>query len=131
VILDTSFVEDVASGKEAATERAEELAARGVPERLSVITLYELYWSVGYVDSPQRERERLDAVLETKETYDVSPEIARKAGRIAGSLAADGRSLGDPGDELIGATGLVEDEPVLTRNVDHLERIPGLEVVSY
>lgn len=131
MILDTSFVEDVASGKEAATERAEELAARGVPERLSVITLYELYWSVGYVDSPQRERERLDAVLETKETYDVSPEIARKAGRIAGSLAADGRSLGDPGDELIGATGLVEDEPVLTRNVDHLERIPGLEVVSY
>lgn len=131
MILDTSFVEDVASGDEAATERAEELAARGVPERLSVVTLYELYWGVGYVDSPRRERERLDAVLETKETYDVSPEIARKAGRIAGTLAADGRALGDPGDELIGATGLVEDEPVLTKNVDHFERIPGLEVATY
>lgn len=131
MILDTSFVEDIASGDEAATERAEELVARGVPERLSVVTLYELYWGVGYVDAAQQERERFDAVLETKETYDVSPEIARKAGRIAGSLAADGRPLGDPGDELIGATGLVEDEPVLTKNVDHFERIPGLEVVTY
>lgn len=131
MILDTSFVEDVASGDVAAMQRAETLAARGVPERLSVITLYELFWGVGYVDTPESERERLGAVLETKETHDVSPEIARKAGRIAGSLAADGRSLGDPGDELIGATGLVQDEPVLTKNVDHFERIPGLEVATY
>lgn len=131
MILDTSFVEDVAREDAEALVVADRLADEGVPERLSVLTYYELYWGVGYVDRPDAERDRIDAVLSTKETYDVTPEIARKAGRIAGSLAADGEPLNDPGDELIGATGVVHDEPVLTRNADHFERIAGLEVESY
>jgi len=131
VLLDTSFVEDVAREHPEAVTTADRLASEGVPERLSVVTLYELYWGVGYVDQPEAERTRIDAVLSTKETYDVTPEIARKAGRIAGSLAADGQPLNDPGDEIVGATGVVFDEPVLTGNADHFERIPGLEVRTY
>lgn len=131
MILDTSFVEDVASGEEDAVQAADVLRQEGIPERLSVVTLYELYWGVGYVDTPQRERDRIDGVLESKEVYEVTPEIARKAGRIAGQLSSAGRPINDPGDELIGATGVVHDEPVLTRNVDHFERIPGLEVETY
>jgi len=131
MILDTSFVEDVSREDQDALAKADALAAENVPERLSVLTLYELYWGVGYVDAPQREKETVDAVLATKEIYDVTPEIARKAGRIAGQLTSDGQPLNDPGDELIGAIGVVHDEPVLTKNVDHFERIPGLEVETY
>lgn len=131
MILDTSFVEDVAREDESALERATRLAADGVPERLSALTVYELYWGIGYVERPQAEKDGVDAVLETKEIYDVTPEIARKAGRIAGNLSSQGNPLNDPGDEIIGATGVVYDEPVLTRNVDHFERIPGLEVETY
>ena len=131
MILDTSFVEDIARQDADALAKADGLASQGVPERLSVMTLYELYWGVGYIDTPQQEKDAIDAVLETKEVYDVTPEIARKAGRIAGQLTSDGRPLNDPGDELIGATGVVHDEPVLTKNVDHFDRIPGLEVETY
>ncbi|WP_132057790.1 PIN domain-containing protein [Halorussus amylolyticus] len=131
MILDTSFVEDIARQDSDALTKADTLAREGIPERLSVMTLYELYWGVGYVDTPQREKDAVDAVLETKEIYDVTPEIARKAGRIAGHLSSDGRPLNDPGDEIIGATGVVHDESVLTKNVDHFERIPGLEVETY
>jgi len=131
VILDTSFLEDVAREDESALERATRLAADGVPERLSALTVYELYWGIGYVERPQAEKDVVDAVLETKEIYDVTPEIARKAGRIAGTLSSQGNPLNDPGVELIGATGVVYDEPVLTKNVDHFERIPGLEVETY
>jgi len=131
MILDTSFVEDVTRQDSDALAKADALSHEGIPERLSVMTLYELYWGVGYVDTPQEEKDRLDAVFATKEVYDVTPEIARKAGRIAGRLANDGQPLHDPGDELIGATGVVHDEPVLTKNVDHFERIPGLEVEPY
>ncbi|QSG12778.1 PIN domain containing protein [Halapricum desulfuricans] len=131
MILDTSFVEDVARADEDALAKADALAETGTPERLSAMTLYELYWGVGYVDRSQAERDVVDSVLETKEIYPVTPEIARKAGRIAGTLASDGRPLDDPGDGIIGATGVVHDEPVLTRNVDHFERIPGLEIDSY
>lgn len=131
MILDTSFVEDVGRGDEAALERARELDDGGVPERLSAMTLYELYWGVGYVDTPDAEIDRLDAVLATKAVYDVTPSIARKAGRIAGRLTKDGAALNDPGDEIIAATGVVHDEPVLTKNVDHFDRIPGLRVETY
>lgn len=131
MILDTSFVEDVSREDPAALERASELAADGVPERLSVLTVYELYWGIGYVETPQAEKDAVDAVLETKEVYEVTPEIARKAGRIAGELSSQGNPLNDPGDEIIGATGVVHDEPVLTKNVDHFKRIPGLEVETY
>lgn len=131
MILDTSFVEDVARENEAALAKADSLREAGIPERLSAMTLYELYWGIGYVAKPQEEIDRLDAVLETKEIYDITPAIARKAGRIAGSLAADGRPLNDPGDEIIGAAAVVHDEPVLTANVDHFERIPDLAVETY
>lgn len=130
MILDTSFVEDVAR-EEAALARADRLAANGVPERLSAMTVYELYWGIGYVETPREENAVVDAVLETKEIYQVTPQIARKAGRIAGRLSQEGQPLHDPGDEIIGATGVVHDEPVLTNNVDHFERIPGLEVETY
>lgn len=131
MILDTSFLEDVAREDSAALETAATLEAERIPERLSAMTLYELYWGVGYVDRPQAERDAVDAVLGTKEVYPVTSEIARKAGRIAGSLGRQGEPLNDPGDELIGATGLVHEEPVLTRNVDPFQRIPNLEVETY
>lgn len=131
MILDTSFVEDVAREDSAALAKADELARDVIPERLSAMTLYELYWGAGYVDTPRQEKDAVDAVLETKEVYEITPEIARKAGRIAGQLSSDGNPLDDPGDEIIGATGVVHDEPVLTKNTDHFERIPGLEVETY
>ncbi len=37
----------------------------------------------------------------------------------------------DIGDATIGATAVVCDEPVVTGNPDHFERISGIEVVSY
>ena len=131
MILDTSFIEDVTQEDDAALAKASTLRNEGIPERLSSMTLYELYWGVGYVEKPTEEIDRLDAVLETKEIYDITPRIARKAGRIAGGLTAEGRALNDPGDEIIGATGIVYDEPVLTANMGHFERIPGLTVETY
>lgn len=131
MILDTSFLEDVAREDAAALETATTIQEAEIPERVSVISLYELYWGVGYVDRPEAEIAEIGAVLETKELYPVTPEIARKAGRLAGHLSSIGEPLNDPGDELIAATGIVHEEPVLTRNVDHFERIPMLRVETY
>lgn len=131
MILDTSFVEDVARQESDALAKADALVQNGIPERISAMTLYELYWGVGYVDTPQQEKDAVDAILDTKEVYQITPDIARKAGRIAGKLSSDGQPLNDPGDEIIGATGVVHDEPVLTKNVAHFDRIPGLEVETY
>lgn len=131
MILDTTVLLDLTREDEAALEKVRALQAERVPERVSVMSLYELYWGIGYVDRPQSERDSVDAILSTKEVYPVTSAIARKAGRLAGAFARQGTPLDDPGDELIAATGLVHDEPVLTRNIDHFDRFQNLEVDTY
>lgn len=54
----------------------------------------------------------------------------KKAGRIDRRLAANGRAIG-MGDTIIAATAVVHEEPILTRNVDHFDRIDDVEIESY
>lgn len=52
------------------------------------------------------------------------------AGRLHGELAAAGDRI-EQNDYIIGATALTEDEPVVTRNASHFERIDGVSVRTY
>lgn len=54
----------------------------------------------------------------------------RKAGRLSGELIAQGERI-EREDCVVAATAVLNDEPVVTRNVDHFERIDGLAVQSY
>ncbi len=63
-------------------------------------------------------------------TYDVTREIAARAGRIDGELVSRGEAI-DPADVIIGATALLRNEPVVTRNARHFSRLKGLRLVSY
>lgn len=69
-------------------------------------------------------------VLGSKPAYSADEAVMKKAGRIDGRLASEGRAIG-MGDTVIAATALVHEEPVLTRNVDHFERIDSVEIESY
>ena len=55
---------------------------------------------------------------------------AIRAGRIGAELTSSGAAI-DVTGVMIGATALVHDRPVVTRNVEHFDRIEGLDVVSY
>lgn len=131
MILDTSVVLDLLRDDTAAVDRVRELETDGIPQRLSAMTLYELHWGLGYSDRSAEELAEIEAVVESRTLYDVTPEIIRKAGRIGGGLRKEGRPLNDPGAEIIGATGIVHDEAVLTGNPDDFERIDCLSVVRY
>jgi tRNA(fMet)-specific endonuclease VapC len=56
--------------------------------------------------------------------------LMKKASRIDGPLTSKGRTIGI-GDAVIGATALVHEEPVLTENVHHFERIKRLDIETY
>jgi tRNA(fMet)-specific endonuclease VapC len=130
VLLDTSFLIDLMNGDPDAVERARELEADLVQQRLSAMTLFELYYGVGRVTDSETEREQIEQVLASKPVHPADTAVMRKAGRLAGELAADGDPVSD-GDVIIGATALVVDEPVLTRNVADFERLDGVEVDIY
>jgi predicted nucleic acid-binding protein len=130
MILDTSFLIDVMNGDAAALETVDEIEAAEVPQRIPAMTLQELYIGVGMSELPEQERREIERIIEARPVVPTSAAIARKAGRIDGELRAAGEPI-DIGDATIGATAVVCDEPVVTGNPDHFERISGIEVVSY
>ena len=130
MILDTSFLIDVMNADDAALDKVDEIEADGLEQHVPAMTLQELFIGVGASDLPERERHKIEYVIESRPILPTTEEIARKAGRIDGMLRKQGDRI-DVGDATIGATGVVLDEPVVTANPDHFERIPGLEVEHY
>lgn len=98
--------------------------------RISSISEFELYHSIERVDNPTARRREIEAVLDTKTTYPADSTVMKKAGRIDGRLTADGDEIG-MADVVIAATALVNEEPVLTENVRHFDRVDGLTVETY
>lgn len=129
MLLDTTFLIDLMRGDEDAVEKARELEWDLVQQRLSSMTLFELYYGIERSNQPNAEREEVQAVLESKPVHDADGSVMRKAGRLAGGLANEGTPVGD-GDVIIAATADVVDEPVLTRNIDDFERL-NVDVETY
>ena len=130
MLLDTAFLIDLMRGDDAAVEVARELEDALVQQRISAMTLFELHYGVARAVDAERERERIESVLASKPIHPADTAVMRKAGRLAGELANEGTPI-DDGDVVIGATAAVVDEPVLTRNVDHFERLTEVEIETY
>jgi len=129
VLLDTAFLIDLMNGDEEAVEKARELESNLVQQRLSAMTLFELYYGAARSNKSETERERIESVLASKPVYPADTAVMRKAGSLSGELMNDGDAVGD-GDVIIGATADVLEEPVLTRNVEDFERL-GVDVETY
>lgn len=130
MILDTSFLLDLMRSHEAAIEKAVEIESQGVPANLSAVSVYELYYGVERFAS-DTERERVDRVLDKYPIIDPNRPIMQKAGRIDAALDRSGQPLDDLADVIIGATGAIRGEAVLTRNLDHFERMRDVDVTTY
>ncbi len=85
---------------------------------VSVITQAELF------AGNQREEPAIEALLTRLTAIEVDAAIARVAGRIRRA------SRVGIADALIAATALEHQLPLMTRNRRHLERVPGLRLVS-
>jgi predicted nucleic acid-binding protein len=82
------------------------------------------------LDIPANHRQEILDVLDTRHTVAADETVMRKAGEISGTLVSRGERI-DREDCLIAATALLADEPVVTRNVDHFQRIDRLDVETY
>lgn len=130
MLLDTSFLIDLMRGDESAVATADELEENLVRQRLSSMTLFELYYGVERSEYPKDERELVEDVLATKPVQPADAAVMQQAGQISGELENDGKAVAD-GDVIIGATAAVVDEAVLTRNVSDFERVNRVEVETY
>lgn len=134
MIVDTSFVLDVVADLDAAVAKEQALEAESVPLVIPAMTVLELYVGVGKVADTQEERRMVEAVLDSYPLVEMTPSIARRAGRLLGERVADadegdGPGLGK-GDAAIAATALERDEPVLAAD-SHFGTIDGVTVETY
>lgn len=130
MILDTSFVIDVMNSDDDALNAYQVYENSREQQYLSAQTVYELYFGVERAMHSVAERRRVRDVVDTKAVLPADRAVMKKAGRIRGRLMNDGQAI-DPGDCVIAATALVEEEPVVMRNVDHFDRIEALELRTY
>lgn len=77
-----------------------------------------------------RDRARWEAFLAPFYVLPSTPEVSWEYGRAYRHLQGIGKLIG-ANDLWIAATGLAYQMPVVTRNVEHFRRVPGLEVESY
>jgi predicted nucleic acid-binding protein len=72
----------------------------------------------------------LTDLMTALQVHPVSAEVARSAGRLDGNLTKRGEPIAFP-DILIGVTALELGYSVVTRNLRHFQRIPGLTVIQH
>ena len=124
-LIDSDWVIDYLRGQSAAIEflgnfNADELA-------ISIITYGEVYEGVLFAPHRRLTDEALNEFLRVTEIVLLSRPIMRAYARIRGELRQSGRRL-DDNDLLIAATALEHDFTLVTRNVNHFTRVPGLRL---
>lgn len=129
MILDSTFLIDVLRGEETVAQLIEELDATGTPF-VSAVTVMELSEGIRLTEATEAERSAVEDLLTDVNELPFDRECAMRAGELNAHLITAGKPI-DETDVMIAATALVHDRPVVTRNVDHFDRIDHLEVVSY
>ncbi|WP_254768599.1 type II toxin-antitoxin system VapC family toxin [Salinilacihabitans rarus] len=130
MIQDTSFIIDLLRGDENAKRILDIVEKEARPQKVSSVTVLELYEGVVRSQTPETKRERILEILETKHVVSADHTVMRKAGKLSGKLI-NGVERIEREDCIIAATALLNDEPVITRNTKHFGRIDGLEVRTY
>lgn len=130
MIEDTSFVIDILHDDPDALAYLDIMEKENRPEKVASVTVLELYEAVPQLNVPEKRQQKILDVLDTRHTIAADETVMQKAGKILGTLLSRGEEI-DREDCIIGATALLNEEPVVTRNGDHFERIDGLEVKTY
>ncbi len=133
LILDSSVIID-AERRGETVERLIERIVRSTGDQdaaLSAVGLTEIVHGIYRASTPQIRSRReafLNELLADLTIYPYTKETAMLAGKLDGEQQSKGVVI-PFADLLIGATALALSYSVLTVNVRHFERIPGLSVV--
>lgn len=130
MIEDTSFIVDVLRDNNDALSFLDIIENKKRPEKVSSITVLELYEGLARSSASANRRQKVLDVLDTKHVVDADATVMRQAGKLSGDLINRGEQI-DREDCIIAATAIQQDEPVATRNTDHFERIDRLDVRTY
>lgn len=94
---------------------------------ISVITLAELHYGANCSSRPQQNHDAIDAFVTRVAVLVIDTRVARMFAQVKAGLRQHGTLLEDF-DLLIAATALTQQLTLVTNNVGHFNRIPGLRI---
>ena len=130
-LFDTNVLSETIKRKPNTTliQRLKEVESE--PQFTSCICVMELRYGSRRRSDHDAFWKRLEAELLSRvEVVDITTNIAILAGDIAGILSRKGIGISAE-DLLIGATALTADMTLITANVKHFEKIPGLKIENW
>jgi tRNA(fMet)-specific endonuclease VapC len=131
MICDTSFLIDLLRGKDLkAKQKAELLDKKLIPKAVTTVTVMELWRGALKAIKSEKEKKKVNELLESLLVYTFSIEDAKAAAEIEAHLSKT-QCMIDLEDIMIAGVSKARNESVLTRNVKHFEKVVGLEVEKY
>ncbi len=133
-LFDTTFLVDLVNKDPGSGKLAEKVEEERTFKAISVITVYEYLRGIHYVYSATKQLfEKLESAEKELDAFQVIPftdEIARQSAQLQASLERKGEMMGI-NDLYIASTALSLKLALVTRNLEHFRRVPGLKIEPY
>ncbi len=128
-LLDTDILVNLLRGDAETIENMEQKNVTVSDASTSVLSIFELMEGA-YLANSERELVATMDLINNLQILDLNKRIASEAGKISSSLKKKGKSIGI-GDILIGATAVVENKILVTRNTKHFSVISNIKIISW
>jgi predicted nucleic acid-binding protein len=123
--VDTDILIDFLNNKKEAVEKIDELRENNALSTTS-INSFELLKGKAELSKNSKE-DSIDILLNNLFIYGFDFEASKKAANMFKELKRNGNLI-DFADMMIASICIANDETLLTRNIKHFERIPGLKI---
>ena len=130
VCLDSSFIIDVLRDDSSALKLLDQLEKTRVSIAIPAPVLMEIRSGIALNREGKFEEDVYGRIAGSAIILDLDEHSATRVGDIQASLVLAGEMISAT-DIMIGAIALANNEPLITRNVKHFSRIPGLRVDTY
>lgn len=124
-LIDTDWVVPFLKGRSEAQTLLSSLTTDGIA--ISLITYSEIYDGIYFGQDPKRHEQIFLAFLRGVKVIPLNKSIMKQFALFRGQLRGAGQIIGDF-DLLIAATATYHQLTLVTRNLKHFERIPGLSL---
>lgn len=129
MILDTTALIDIIKGNPAIDKKLDELEDNNIATFITSVSVFEIWQGSADIENKE-EFHKIQILLESLGVFLFDIPSAQEAGTIHASLKKKGMVI-DPEDSMIAGIAKNRQEPLLTRNVKHFDRVPGLDVQTY
>ncbi len=129
MILDTTAIIDLIRGDKNIEEKIKYLNEDNVAFLFTSISVFEIWQGAEDINN-EKKLEKIHFFLNSFGSFGFDIPSAEEAGSIHAKLKLEGEII-DPEDSMIAGIAKTNNETVLTKNIKHFSRIPGLKVESY